>query len=90
MKSGQGYLPSMEPKKHTIGSLVSTLISRFGEVPTVVGIDISGSETKASGWAVLRGRSVRTERLKTDDELIERTTKEKPILVSPFSYLKRH
>lgn len=48
----------------------------------VVGIDLSGSEGKASGWCWLRGNQVVTKPLKTDDELIGETIACRPHVVS--------
>ena len=49
---------------------------------TVVGIDLTGSGARPSGWCVLRGEVARTERLRSDGELIERTLAESPQVVS--------
>ena len=49
---------------------------------TVVGIDLTGSERRASGWCELAKRNASTEMLHTDDELIERTIGSKPHVVS--------
>lgn len=48
----------------------------------VVGIDLTGSEERASGWCVLDGREVTTARIHTDEELIARTIRERPHVVS--------
>lgn len=48
----------------------------------VVGIDLSGSEGKASGWCWLHGNHVVTKPLKTDDELIRETMACHPHVVS--------
>jgi len=48
----------------------------------VVGIDLTGSESRHSGWAALHGRDVLTARIATDAELMERTLAEHPSLVS--------
>lgn len=48
----------------------------------VVGIDLTGSEARPSGWCVLNGREVETARLGGDEEIIARTVKERPHLVS--------
>ena len=54
----------------------------LGRDARVVGIDLSGSERNASGWAFLDGGEVTTRRVFTDDELIERTMESQPALVS--------
>lgn len=48
----------------------------------VVGIDLTGSEEKASGYAVLEGCAVTTELVFTDDEMIERILAIQPTVVS--------
>ena len=50
--------------------------------PKIVGIDLSASERRTTGWALLEGRSVEAELLKTDKEIIEATMKVAPDLVS--------
>ena len=47
-----------------------------------VGIDLTGSETKASGFAVLSGAAVDTVLVFKDNEMIERILKIKPAVVS--------
>ena len=49
---------------------------------TIVGIDLTGSEARASGWCVLHGREASTCKLSTDDELITRSRAERPDLIS--------
>lgn len=50
--------------------------------PRVVGIDLTGSESKHSGWASLSGTFTETRRIKTDEELISATLDAKPDVVS--------
>lgn len=49
---------------------------------TVVGIDLTGSQERKSGWAAVTGGEVVSELAATDAELIERTVAAKPFLVS--------
>jgi uncharacterized protein YprB with RNaseH-like and TPR domain/predicted nuclease with RNAse H fold/dephospho-CoA kinase len=49
---------------------------------TIVGIDLTGSERRASGWCVLEGSRAETSRLSSDDEIFEATLKAKPCVVS--------
>lgn len=49
---------------------------------TVVGIDLTGSEAKASGFAVLRGCVAETSRIASDDELVAAVVAADPSLVS--------
>lgn len=64
-------------------SLVSSLIesSRIG-VPRIVGIDLTGSERRATGWAMLDGPRAETKSITLDDDLIRETVLAKPDLVS--------
>ncbi len=48
----------------------------------VVGIDLTGSEIRPSGWCLLKGDYAVTQRLGSDDELIEKTFESRPTLVS--------
>jgi len=64
---------------------IDTLLSRFeapNRYPKVVGIDLSASEKRRTGWALLRGRLVETKLMKTDREIIDATLKAEPDLVS--------
>ncbi|GAB3953565.1 hypothetical protein GCM10028805_37530 [Spirosoma harenae] len=49
---------------------------------TVVGIDLTGSEKKKSGWATLTNGIVATRTISTDLELIETTIGQKPAVIS--------
>ena len=49
---------------------------------TLIGIDLTGSEKRKSGWANVTGAEVTTELIATDRELMERTLAAKPFLVS--------
>jgi uncharacterized protein YprB with RNaseH-like and TPR domain/predicted nuclease with RNAse H fold len=50
--------------------------------PRVVGIDLTGSERRATGWAILDGAKAETKSLVTDEELIRETVAVQPDLVS--------
>src|SRR5882724_2591839 len=63
----------------TIDDLVST--DREPRL-RVVGIDLTGSEARPTGWCYLDGKDVTTELLSTDDELVSRTIAVKPHIVS--------
>jgi hypothetical protein len=52
------------------------------EGATIVGVDLTGSETRPTGWAVMRGRAVASAMLRTDDEIFEATLQQQPTLVS--------
>ena len=48
----------------------------------VVGIDLTGSEKRATGWSLLEGTTATTELVRSDLEIIEKTMEAKPDLVS--------
>ena len=48
----------------------------------VVGIDLSGSEARATGWCLLDGSKARVAVLHTDEDILEKTTTSRPDLVS--------
>jgi uncharacterized protein YprB with RNaseH-like and TPR domain/predicted nuclease with RNAse H fold len=53
-----------------------------GKPPRIVGIDLTGSEKRATGWALMEGAHATTKSIRTDDELIKETLAAKPNLVS--------
>jgi uncharacterized protein YprB with RNaseH-like and TPR domain/predicted nuclease with RNAse H fold len=53
-----------------------------GKPPRIVGIDLTGSEKRATGWALMDGASATTKSIRTDEELIRETLAAKPDLVS--------
>jgi uncharacterized protein YprB with RNaseH-like and TPR domain/predicted nuclease with RNAse H fold len=65
--------------------LVPRLIEKSsfeGKVPRIVGIDLTGSEKRATGWALMIGAATTTNSIRTDGELIRETLSAKPDLVS--------
>lgn len=46
-----------------------------------VGIDLTGSEIKPSGWAVFQNGVVETKRIRSDEELIEQTVARNPQVI---------
>jgi uncharacterized protein YprB with RNaseH-like and TPR domain/predicted nuclease with RNAse H fold len=50
--------------------------------PRIVGIDLTGSAKRATGWALMEGAAATTKSLSTDEELIQETIAAKPDLVS--------
>ena len=54
---------------------------RLGDI-TVVGIDLTGSEQRKSGWAAVTGRNLTMCLVASDAELTERTLAAEPFLVS--------
>jgi len=65
---------------------LNTFQRLFGQSPaeaaTVVGIDLTGSEERPSGWCALRGDHAETAMVGSDKEIIERTVSAKPDLIS--------
>lgn len=62
-------------------------------LPRIVGIDLTGSEKRATGWAVMDGACATTKSIRTDDELIRETLAAKPDIVSidsPLSLPEGH
>jgi uncharacterized protein YprB with RNaseH-like and TPR domain/predicted nuclease with RNAse H fold len=52
------------------------------ENPRVVGIDLTGSERRATGWSLMDGATATTKCLLTDEELVRETIAAAPDLVS--------
>ena len=52
------------------------------EEARVVGIDLTGSESRGSGWCLLDGSRAETTVLFTDDEILDKTIRVRPHLVS--------
>ena len=63
----------------------------FGDGPLsrlrIVGIDLTGSEKRGSGWCLLDGPQAQVALVFSDDELIEKTMRTRPCLVSVDSPL---
>ena len=57
-------------------------LSREDGYPVVVGIDLTGSASRASGWACLRGNDAEVGRFHSDEDLIAETLSRNPELVS--------
>lgn len=78
------------PKKTTLRmlrkspdcSIVQSLLNKCGARPRIVGIDLTGSEKRATGWSLLDGSLATTKPLTTDAELIAETLAVRPDLVS--------
>jgi uncharacterized protein YprB with RNaseH-like and TPR domain/predicted nuclease with RNAse H fold len=64
--------------------LVLQLLAKCPEksMPRIVGIDLTGSEKRATGWALMDGPFATTKTIRTDEELISETLAAKPDLVS--------
>jgi uncharacterized protein YprB with RNaseH-like and TPR domain/predicted nuclease with RNAse H fold len=59
-----------------------TIINEKGNIPLVVGIDLSGSEDKPSGFCILKGKKAYLSMVRTDAELISAAAKIKPSIIS--------
>ena len=64
-----------------VGNLLAKVGSKSGP-PRIVGIDLTGSERRATGWALMEGCDASTKLLRTDEELIQETLDAKPDIVS--------
>ena len=63
--------------------LVAQLVERSRmAAPKIVGIDLTGSERRATGWALLEGNVATTKSIVTDEELIRETLAASPDVVS--------
>lgn len=89
--AGIGAIPSHPrsllrrvPVQQNGDNLVSHLLSKVPSLspPRIVGIDLTGSEKRATGWALMEGAVACTKCLSTDEELIAATIEAKPDLVS--------
>ena len=77
---------NIRPYRGKIGPRL-TLARLCGEVKplhgtTIVGIDLTGSERRKSGWATVTGSNLTMELLTSDAELIDHTLAVEPFLVS--------
>ncbi len=63
---------------------VSRLLRRCATTagPRIVGIDLTGSAKRATGWALMEGAAATTKSLRTDEELVQETIAARPDLVS--------
>lgn len=64
--------------------LVRRLLERcpLGRAPRIVGIDLTGSEKRATGWALMNGGAVTTKSIRSDDDLIRETLAANPDIIS--------
>lgn len=86
--AGVGALPKPPKFRKRVapdatGTLVADLLRRSSTVaPKIVGIDLTGSERRATGWALLEASRAETKSIITDADLIQETVAAKPDLVS--------
>jgi uncharacterized protein YprB with RNaseH-like and TPR domain/predicted nuclease with RNAse H fold len=73
------------PAKINGSDIVTNLLekaSRDLRVPRIVGIDLTGSERRATGWALLDGPNAMTKVIHTDKDLLDETVAANPDVVS--------
>lgn len=73
------------PGKSSGRDVVSRLLAkatRDSHPPRVVGIDLTGSERRATGWALLDGAVATTMAIRSDSELLKETLAANPDIVS--------
>lgn len=76
---------SVRTKKQQKTQIVPELLNRAtknGHPPRIIGIDLTGSSKRATGWAFLVGDIIETKLLRTDKEIIEETLAAQPDIVS--------
>jgi len=72
-------------RNRTPSKAIDRLLLKFEKkenYPRIVGIDLSASARRTTGWALLEGRRVEARLLKTDKEIIDVTMRASPDLVS--------
>jgi predicted nuclease with RNAse H fold/dephospho-CoA kinase len=75
-------LPRRRPEDRKSHDFQSLFRGSPAESSTVVGIDLTGSEGRPSGWCVLHGPRAETDMVDRDDEMIARIVAIRPALVS--------
>jgi predicted nuclease with RNAse H fold/dephospho-CoA kinase len=82
----RGKLPVGLKKPHASLSRAPTFRELFSGLKAsqskIVGIDLTGSEARPTGWCFLNGLKAKTETISTDDDIIRRTIDASPDLVS--------
>jgi uncharacterized protein YprB with RNaseH-like and TPR domain/predicted nuclease with RNAse H fold len=71
-------------RNRTPSKAIDRLLLKFEKktYPRIIGIDLSASAKRTTGWALLEGRKVEARLLRTDKEIIDNTIKAAPDLVS--------
>ena len=85
--AGESVRPTPSRGRAIIDGLLESVPDRARH-PRIIGLDPAASESRASGWAFLQGRSVVTKRLRTDAEIIDSILESSPDIVcidSPLS-----
>jgi uncharacterized protein YprB with RNaseH-like and TPR domain/predicted nuclease with RNAse H fold len=84
-KASRRTVAKRVPAQADSSSLVLQLLTKYPErskAPRIVGIDLTGSEKRATGWALMDGPLATTKTIRTDEELLSETLAAKPDLVS--------
>ncbi len=86
--AGVGALPKApRVRKQAVRNASTTLVTQLLESsqissPKIVGIDLTGSERRATGWAILQGSLAETKSIVTTEDLVRETLAAKPDIVS--------
>lgn len=75
-------LPTAKRLSRPRNTFASIFASTAAESATVVGIDLTGSEKRPSGWCQLTGTVARTEMVHSDDDMVARIATIRPDVVS--------
>lgn len=75
-------LDSAPPIKNIPPTFDNLFAGKRASKARIVGIDLTGSEARPSGWCFLNGKLAETDAIKTDSELVTRTLEANPDLVS--------
>ena len=84
-KSNKRAVLRRVPSQSDPSDLVLQLLGKCpqkSKAPRIVGIDLTGSEKRATGWALMDGPFATTKTIRTDEELVSETLAAKPDLVS--------
>jgi len=84
-RSDNCSIPKRASKQSDSTDLVRRLLKHcvnLEKPPRVVGIDLTGSEKRATGWALMEGANVTTKSVRTDNDLVRETLAANPDLVS--------
>lgn len=84
-KSNKRAVLRRVPAQSDSTQLVAQLLAKCpkkAKPPRIVGIDLTGSEKRATGWALMDGPFATTKTIRTDEELISETLAAKPDIVS--------
>jgi predicted nuclease with RNAse H fold/dephospho-CoA kinase len=83
LQQGNPDLPVLNPSRTRVGTEFDLIFGgTTARNAVIVGLDLTGSEKRASGWCVLRGREATTCRVSSDEEILVRSLAVQPALVS--------